>query len=78
VARRRPLATLVSRADDDKATRMTPTIRLLLAGLAVVLVSSLAVAALWPASAPAPQTAVVAQDAVAPSSGGIFPKVLHR
>lgn len=57
---------------------MTPTHRLLLAGLAVLLVSSLAVAALWPESPPAAQTAVAAQDAVAPSSGGIFPKVLHR
>jgi hypothetical protein len=76
---------------------MTPTHRLVLAALALVLVSSLAVAALWPTSpARAPATvvaeappaaaeapvaaegAVAGAAAVAPSSSGIFPKVLHR
>lgn len=74
---------------------MTPTHRLLLAALALVLVSSLAVAALWPTSPDRPAAAVVAEapaaaqapiaaegavaaQAVAPSSSGIFPKVLHR
>ncbi|MDX2170463.1 MAG: hypothetical protein SF182_25550 [Deltaproteobacteria bacterium] len=57
---------------------MTPTHRLLLAGLAVLLVSTLAVAALWPPSSASPPTAVAAQNAVAPSSSGIFPKVLNH
>jgi len=55
---------------------MTPTIRLLLAGLALLLVGTLAGAALWSTTPGAPQTVVA--DAVAPASSGIFPKVLNR
>jgi len=58
--------------------------RLLLAALALLVVGALAAAALWPAAPDAPRTAAAGAsseavaDVVAPSSSGIFPKVLNR